>query len=54
MPRVKNVMSKVYKSPRRPFEKERLDQVCTFTSRSLSIMFKSKVRVLANYLFFVA
>ncbi|EFO16154.1 40S ribosomal protein S9 [Loa loa] len=26
MPRVKNVMSKVYKSPRRPFEKERLDQ----------------------------
>lgn len=27
MPRIKNVMSKVYKSPRRPFEKERLDQV---------------------------
>ena len=26
MPRVKNVSSKVYKSPRRPFEKERLDQ----------------------------
>lgn len=26
MPRVKMVMSKVYKSPRRPFEKERLDQ----------------------------
>uniref|UniRef100_A0A915BN87 Small ribosomal subunit protein uS4 n=1 Tax=Parascaris univalens TaxID=6257 RepID=A0A915BN87_PARUN len=26
MPRIKNVMSKVYKSPRRPFEKERLDQ----------------------------
>ncbi|VDD92183.1 unnamed protein product [Enterobius vermicularis] len=26
MPRVKNVTSKVYKCPRRPFEKERLDQ----------------------------
>uniref|UniRef100_A0A0N5AFC6 Small ribosomal subunit protein uS4 n=1 Tax=Syphacia muris TaxID=451379 RepID=A0A0N5AFC6_9BILA len=26
MPRVKTVSSKVYKSPRRPFEKERLDQ----------------------------
>ncbi|VDN07124.1 unnamed protein product [Thelazia callipaeda] len=26
MPRVKSVVSKVYKSPRRPFEKERLDQ----------------------------
>ncbi|MFH4984768.1 hypothetical protein AB6A40_011477 [Gnathostoma spinigerum] len=26
MPRVKQVTSKVYKSPRRPFEKERLDQ----------------------------
>jgi len=26
MPRVKRVTSKVYKSPRRPFEKERLDQ----------------------------
>lgn len=35
MPRVKNVMSKVYKSPRRPFEKERLDQVCAFIRKVL-------------------
>lgn len=28
MPRVKTIFSKVYDVPRRPFEKERLDQVC--------------------------
>jgi hypothetical protein len=39
MGRVKNVFSKVYDVPRRPFEKERLDSVCLFFINSLKQTF---------------
>lgn len=38
MPRIKRVFSKVYDVPRRPFEKERLDQV-----RFLNLFFDRKL-----------